>query len=585
MLSGAALASANRCRGGHAACFAGWLLAVPYGRSQGEVATGQTGGLQNSGGGTSVSGTGSTASGATAGGTAASGRTSAPGGTTPTGTGAAPAVVVRRRCWVERFRQEVRKRMLAFVGFVRRGQHPRALRWAHLQAAAALAVLAYLFPRFSEALVRESLGDRSRDVTMTRSRGWPLALAVGLLAAAHAGCGGRVGGRVRGSSSDAGALSLGGALEDGRANGGRGLSGDNHAGNGPDGASGAVAPSGGSQPQGDASQAGGTDAGGSDVTGGGTATGGAVQTGGRAGTGGVVESGGAGGTAGDASAGAGGAVGYCSGDVRESGLVPFGIGAPGASGAAGAAAAPDPCEPNPCERGAACVAHQGRALCDCDPGILGDRCELAVRTIASGGGYCAISAEGTLSCWSAGGDRTNVEEDSLAVAVGSRHYCAIRGDCTLTCGADFDDDYGAAIPPSGGFTAIASGEDYSCGIRADGTLACWGLDDAGQASPPQGVFVAIAAGSRHCCAIRTDGALTCWGEDQSGAASPPEGTFEAIAAYGTYNCAIRTDGTVACWGTTLDLDAPPDGVFTAIAAGCGITRDDLRLRCWHGSRL
>jgi hypothetical protein len=661
---------------------------------------------------------------------------------------------------------------------------------------------------------------------MTRSPRWPWVLVVGLLAEAPAGCGGRIGDVRRRSSSDAGALGVGGSLEDGLSNAGQ-----------PDAGHGGSATSTGGVPS----------TGGTSVvpSGGVTATGGAPSV-----------------TTGDAFTGGSGAVEYCSGEVRESGRVPSGIGVPGA---------PDPCVPNPCERGAVCVAHRGRALCDCDTGTFGDRCELATRAIASDwwSNYCAILMDGSLRCWgveylrtppsgtftavsvsptrscaistfgelvcwdenmstrsvplgnfvavalgavqgcairtdgdlvcwdesgvvpapegtfidvalaadvacgiredqtltcwggefaggasppegmfvavevadgyacalgtdshavcwgllpsrclgcpspdislqtpttpfasislsgdgacgirmdgfmecwgdataldgqyvevagdcglrrdgsftcaegrppgdwvftavdvsfrtacalranrtlvcwksvwergqrdnfdeyegafrsiSVGGqtcalstdgapsywseseDQPSFEESLLAVAVGTRHTCAIRGNCTLTCGADLDDEHGAAIPPGGGFTAIACGEDFSCGIRDDGTLACWGLDDADQSSPPSGVFVAVAAGYRHACGIRTDGALTCWGEDIKGSASPPKGTFEAIATKGTYNCAIRTDGTVACWGICLSMGAPPDGPFTAIAAGCGVTRDDLRVSCW-----
>jgi hypothetical protein len=86
--------------------------------------------------------------------------------------------------------------------------------------------------------------------------------------------------------------------------------------------------------------------------------------------------GGAGGLAGAAPAGAGGVAESCLGKIRENGVVPLGVGAPGAGGDGGS----DPCEPNPCEKGAVCVAHRERALCDCGPGTFGDRCELGVKS-------------------------------------------------------------------------------------------------------------------------------------------------------------------------------------------------------------
>jgi len=593
----------------------------------------------------------------------------------------------------------------------------------------------------------------------------------------------------------------------------------------------------------------------------------------------TITLGGAGGTAGAVSGGAGGAGALCLGLVRESGVVPFAIGTAGTAGASGATAEPEPCEPNPCKRGTACIVHQGRALCDCDPGTFGNRCERSVKAIAStkaNGGYCAIltddtvicwgSAEhpgtapsgamaavsagydhncaidfdheltcwdkdtasrpvpsgdftavavsgardcalrtdGTVACWNESGalaapagrftgislgpeaacgirddqtvtcwegefpdgaepprgtfvavdvgsdygcalgtdgrarcwglvpeqgpgfprfdmstgtpdtqltqialvnagacgirtdgtvecwgayitfdgkfstiagtcgirtdgsfacadhrppgdcaytavavagrqmcairangtlacmsypmargehdrieerggpfrsvsignpttcalsgdgaptcwslldDRPTVEGTWLSVAADHGHFCAIRDDCTLTCRADYADDHGAATPPSGSFSAITSGQDFSCGIRTDQTLACWGLDDAGQASPPAGTFVALAAGNRSACAIRTDGTLACWGEQDARLAAAPAGTFAALAADYQYYCGIRTDGTVACWGSGFYAAAPPDGTFAAIATGCGIRREDLRLQCWGGHWL
>ena len=107
----------------------------------------------------------------------------------------------------------------------------------------------------------------------------------------------------------------------------------------------------------------------------------------------------------------------------------------------------------------------------------------------------------------------------------------------------------------------------------------------GQASPPAGTFVALAAGNRNACAIRTDGTLACWGEKDTRLDPPPAGTFEALAADYQYYCGIRTDGTVACWGSSFYAAVPPDGIFAAIATGCGIRREDLHLQCWGGSWL
>ena len=34
----------------------------------------------------------------------------------------------------------------------------------------------------------------------------------------------------------------------------------------------------------------------------------------------------------------------------------------------------DPCDPNPCNNGGACMSNNGQAMCDCPPGRTGSTC-------------------------------------------------------------------------------------------------------------------------------------------------------------------------------------------------------------------
>ena len=35
-----------------------------------------------------------------------------------------------------------------------------------------------------------------------------------------------------------------------------------------------------------------------------------------------------------------------------------------------------PCVPNPCQNGGTCKEEDGKEVCNCEPGFLGDRCEI-----------------------------------------------------------------------------------------------------------------------------------------------------------------------------------------------------------------
>ena len=86
-----------------------------------------------------------------------------------------------------------------------------------------------------------------------------------------------------------------------------------------------------------------------------------------------------------------------------------------------------------------------------------------------------------------------------SIAAGYSHSCAISTDGTLTCWGD--NAYGQSTPPAGTFTQVAAGYSFTCGLKTDGTLACWGFNASCQRTPPAGSFTQVAAGYLHACGL------------------------------------------------------------------------------------
>src|SRR5262245_6382505 len=97
-----------------------------------------------------------------------------------------------------------------------------------------------------------------------------------------------------------------------------------------------------------------------------------------------------------------------------------------------------------------------------------------------------------------------------------------------------------------GVTAVASGSAHSCAIRGDdATIVCWG---ATSGDVPAGRFTGVAAAGRQTCAIReADRGVDCWGDSYWGLTAPA-GAFKAIVGGGEQFCGVRADDTLACWG-------------------------------------
>ncbi len=165
--------------------------------------------------------------------------------------------------------------------------------------------------------------------------------------------------------------------------------------------------------------------------------------------------------------------------------------------------------------------------------------------------------------------------DAVAVAAGTEHSLALRGDGTVVAWGG--NTHGQATVPAGltSVVAVAAGANHSLALRADGTVVAWGADDSGQATIPAGLgdVSAIAAGARHSLALLEDGTIVGWGSNTDGELTPPAdlGPVTAIAAGSGFSLALQADGTVVAWGeggagqTTIPEEL--SGNVTAIAAG------------------
>jgi alpha-tubulin suppressor-like RCC1 family protein len=193
-----------------------------------------------------------------------------------------------------------------------------------------------------------------------------------------------------------------------------------------------------------------------------------------------------------------------------------------------------------------------------------------------------------------------------ALAVGSRHGCALLGDTRVVCWGNNtlgELGQGGTSPASShvalevtnpdSFTtnprAVAVGLGFSCWLDSQGGVRCWGTSrGAGSESPVlqptlvQGLpskATEVVASSGHACARLEGGKVYCWGESDDGASGSldPSTTPKEIVGLsdvttvrtGIVNsCAILASGTVRCWGTNshqaLDSSASKTTTPTAL---------------------
>ena len=169
------------------------------------------------------------------------------------------------------------------------------------------------------------------------------------------------------------------------------------------------------------------------------------------------------------------------------------------------------------------------------------------KTIA---GRCVITARGTVSCWGPPPDvaiddgaqllhasaRTlPALEKVSALAVGTKHMCAVAGGAVKCWGSNDDGRLGdgsreARVDPVkvvgiDDAKAVAAGANFSCALRASGTVACWGSNVSGALGDGSGIdsdqptqvkgiddATAITASAAHACARLRGGQVKCWGQ-------------------------------------------------------------------------
>ena len=204
--------------------------------------------------------------------------------------------------------------------------------------------------------------------------------------------------------------------------------------------------------------------------------------------------------------------------------------------------------------------------------------------VASGSAHsCAIRGDdATIVCWGAtSGDVPAGRFTGVAAA--GRQTCAVReADGGVDC---WGQSFWGLTPPSGAFKSIVGGGEQFCGIHTDDTLQCWGGDPwSGLADVPAGSFRSVSVGESHACAVRDDRGVACWGFDDYGMSTPPAGEFSAVAAGTSHSCGVRAaDGSLACWGAEWMLD-PPVGAYDTVSAGaqfsCALRAADGEPVCW-----
>ncbi|MEZ4681267.1 MAG: hypothetical protein R2932_44340 [Caldilineaceae bacterium] len=193
--------------------------------------------------------------------------------------------------------------------------------------------------------------------------------------------------------------------------------------------------------------------------------------------------------------------------------------------------------------------------------------------------------------------------DSLAIAAGEEHSCAILTTGAIRCwGSNRDRQLGegspglysvpqllipnrtiGAPPPVGStplddIPVVALGRYHTCLITPAGGVQCWGRNSDGQlgngsevpSSTPTNVtglasgVLTVALGAEHSCALHQSGVAFCWGSNQYGqlgdGSTEQQSTPVAVTgasfrgsvlvAGANHTCAllILNGGTVQCWG-------------------------------------
>ena len=165
--------------------------------------------------------------------------------------------------------------------------------------------------------------------------------------------------------------------------------------------------------------------------------------------------------------------------------------------------------------------------------------------------------EGHLSCW---GDLSNVNYTGQLLKNDPGYSGATRNIPTPTP---------IPTPHRDVFDSVSTGRHTTCALTDAGELKCVGRSVLGEGAPSDGTRVdSVSVGYGHACGLNHYGRhgkdpynintnLICWGDDYYGQSSPPDGTFTAVAAGGGSSCGVKIDGSIECWG----LDQPNPGLI------------------------
>lgn len=267
---------------------------------------------------------------------------------------------------------------------------------------------------------------------------------------------------------------------------------------------------------------------------------------------------------------------------------------------------------------------------------------------------CALMSGGGIKCWGGNGygqlgdgttigsnvpvDVNGLESNSIAVAAGGIHTCALTTEGGVKCwgrneygqlgdGATIQQNKPVDVVGLGsGMTAITVIGHHTCVLNSSGGVKCWGANWSGQLgdgttterSAPVDVVglengvLAIAAGGHHTCALISGGAVKCWGQNRYGQLG--DGTtidrslpvdviglgygVVAITTGSDHTCALTASGGVKCWGDNgfgqrgsgtvpsngvpVDVIGLDSGIVNISACGshsCAMTIDG-KVKCW-----
>jgi alpha-tubulin suppressor-like RCC1 family protein len=239
---------------------------------------------------------------------------------------------------------------------------------------------------------------------------------------------------------------------------------------------------------------------------------------------------------------------------------------------------------------------------------------------------CALHKKGTVRCWGynysgqlGNGSTVNSLDsltsvnvigltDTIALASGTHHTCALQASGTVRCwGENGQGQLGngsttnstTSVAVSGLTDAVALvaggyvGYDHTCALQRSGSVRCWGynghsqLGNGSTANSTTSVAVkgiedavALAAGGGHTCALQASGSVRCWGVNRFGqlgnGGTADSGTSVAVVGLTDavtltaglqHTCALQASGSVRCWGYNYEGQLGNDVFVKGGAAG------------------